>query len=152
MVLLQTCSLVAYPSVLYKIYLLTLVSLQRTALNAIRDFEKHDGIRVQALELLTCVVDFVAESSDIPKILNPQELIHQLVLNGCTSTFPSLLTFYADSKNEMSTRRTISCIMFLLKNSAKEVAMTLITVISLLITGPQYVIDFSLLHFKKIIR
>ena len=102
--------------------------LPLSALSALRYFDKHDGIKVQALELLVSVVSFVADPGSTPSILTVQELVHQLVLNGCTSTLPALLTFYADTKNDISMRRTIECIMFLLKTSPREVAMTLITV------------------------
>ena len=97
------------------------------ALNALRNFDQEQSIKVQALELLSCSIDFMTDP-DAETSVAVSDLVHQLILNGSTTTLPALLTYYCETRNEMSTRRAINCTSFMIRSGPPELAMTLVTV------------------------
>ena len=86
-------------------------------------------MRIQALELLSMVLDYMIDPDAPHDKLAISDVVHQLIVNGCTTALPALLTFYADTRNELSTRRAINCLNFVIRNSPHDLTMTLITVI-----------------------
>jgi len=95
-----------------------------------KHFEAENCIKVQALELLETVLDFTLDVSDcIQDKLSKNDLLHQFIVNGCTSLLPNLLTFYTDLSYESSTRRVIACLTFIIKNSPQDLALAIITVL-----------------------
>ena len=95
-----------------------------------KHFEAENCIKVQALELLETVLDFTLDVSDcIQDKLSKNDLLHQFIVNGCTSSLPNLLTFYTELSYESSTRRVIACLTFIIKYSPQDLALAIITVL-----------------------
>ena len=116
------------------------------ALMSLRNFDQEQSIRVQALELLSSSIDFMVNPDSIIPMAIP-DLIHQLILNGSTTTLPALLTYYCETRNEISTRRAINCISFIIRSSPQELTMTLVTVNNWAIIRA---LCISITHFSKI--
>ena len=116
------------------------------ALNALRHFDQEQSIKVQALELLSSSIDFMID----PEAESPvavSDLIHQLILNGSTTTLPALLTYYSETRNEVSTRRAINCTSFMIRSSPQELTLTLVTVNNWAIVRA---LCISIHHFSRI--
>ena len=116
------------------------------ALTALRNFDQEQSIRVQALDLLSSSIDFMVNPDSIIPLAIP-DLIHQLILNGSTTTLPALLTYYCETRNEVSTRRSINCISFIIRSSPPELTMTLVTVNNWAIIRA---LCICITHFSKI--
>ena len=99
-------------------------------LSALRSFDTQESIRVQALELLSSSIEYITADTETNEQAKPpiQDTIRLLVLNGVTTVLPYLFTFYTETKNEVSTRRVISCLKFVFQHSPHELAMTILTI------------------------
>jgi len=102
-------------------------------MTAIRLFHKNNGnIRVQSVELLTAVLDFVAASqahptsvsSKIRKFVSKNYVIHHLLLHGAASSLPSLLSLFVQTSSDISIQRTLRCLTFVLTETPTSMSVT----------------------------
>ena len=114
--------------------------------------QQSASIRVQGGELLCSILDYVAkvqqqqflpETQEVDRqqhtlnrqtttkypanslqrrVAGVQDTVHQLLLHGAAATLCRLLTLSVGNMHEMSVRRAVSCIMFLLLETPPELA------------------------------
>jgi hypothetical protein len=102
-------------------------------MTAIRMFHRNNGnIRVQAVELISFLLDFVVDcnadlsqvNSKMKKFISKNYVIHHLLLHGAASSFPSLLNLFIQSSSEICIRRTLKCLTFVLTETPPDMSVT----------------------------
>jgi hypothetical protein len=113
-------------------------------MTAIRLFHKSNGnIRVYAVELLTQLLCFVDDCATLPeevmngrigagdrgdsrdkKHTSKNYVIHHLLLHGAASSLPSVLNLFLQSSSEISVRRTLKCLTFVLTETPPDMSVT----------------------------
>lgn len=103
------------------------------SMTAIRVFHRSSAsIRLQAVELLTHLLGFVETcnksptplSSALKQCTSKSYVVHHLLLHGAASSLPALLDAFLRSSSEISVRRVLTCLTFLLTETPSDMAVT----------------------------